>query len=281
MLEKNIMKINSRFFKTLKGIKTNVKLLESVTDYLYVIDHLFDSFASSNLWYRGVSHTKYELIPKVYRDRFCKCHENYEWWLFVDFSNKARQFIPNHNSYTDWKWYFTMQHYGLPTRLLDWTEASLIALYFAVRDPNNTYIPSVYIFDPYWFDELQNDRKNEDGVVYNTDEATISEEHKKLLSFYLESDEECPCFPICLRPPAIDNRIYVQKSVFTMHGKYINPFKIIARKNKKARIAKLRFSTKSAGCIKEQLHNMGITEGMLFPGLEGLSKDLKWHYGIK
>jgi len=246
------MKINSKFFRIAQGIKTNVKLLESVQEYVEVIEYLLENFSTNILWYRGVSHVKYELIPKVYRDRLWECHEDYEWWLFTDFTNKARQFIPNHNSYTEWNWYFTMQHYGLPTRLIDWTEASLFALYFAVRDPDNTYIPSVYIFDPYWFDELQNNKRSGNGVVYNTDETAISEEQEKLLSSYLESDKEWPCFPICLQPPAIDKKIYVQKSVFTMHGKYINPFKIIARENKNARIAKIRFSTKSASSIKNQ-----------------------------
>jgi len=276
-----MMKITKKLFKRIENIQTNIKLLEKVQDYVDAIDYLQESFSTRTLWYRGISHTKYKLIPKVYRDRLWEYHEDYESWIFVDFTNKARSFIANHNSYNEWQWYFTMQHYGLPTRLLDWTEASLVALYFAVRNPENTYIPSVYIFDPIWFDEFQNNKKSGDGVVYNTDEKDISEDHKKLLSSYFELNEDCPCFPICIQPPFIDKRIYSQKSVFTMHGQYINPFNTITRKNKSFRIAKLRFSTRSAINIKDQLHGMGITEGGLFPDLEGLAKDLKWEYGIK
>ena len=275
------MKINSNSFKTVNGIKTNVKLLEKVQEYVDVIEYLQESFNVNEPWYRGVSHAKHELIPKVHRDRLWDIHENYEWWIFTTFANKARQFIPNYNSYTDWKWYFTMQHYGLPTRLLDWTEASLVALYFAVKNPNDTYIPSVYILDPYWLDEVTNNKKTGEGLTYSTDETNISEEHEKLLCSYLELDEKRPCFPICINPPVIDNRIYTQKSVFTMHGKWNNPFKIIIRNNKNARVAKIRFSTKSAKYIKQQLYAMGITEGTLFPGLEGLSQDLKWQFGIE
>ena len=275
------MKVNSNSFKTIADFKTNIRLLENVQEYVDVIEYLRQEFDHDDLWYRGVSHVKYELIPKVYRDRLWERHENYEWWIFVNFTNRARSFIPDHNNYTQWNWYFTMQHYGLPTRLLDWTEGSLMALYFAVRNPKDTYIPSIYVLNPYWFDEVLNDQKKGEGLVYGTDPMLISEEHDQLLSSYLESHSKCPCFPLCLEPPATDSRIAAQRSVFTIHGRYINAFRSVAKNNKQPQMAKIRVSTKHAEYIKNQLNAMGITESTLFPELEGLSRDLKWTFKIE
>jgi len=274
------MKIDSKFFKNDTTVRINAKLIESVQDYLDVTEYLRETFDVEKPWYRGVSHARYDLIPKVYRDRLWQRHENFEWWLHVEFANRARPFVNDHHHYSQWHWYFTMQHYGLPTRLLDWTEGSLIALYFAVREPDNTYIPSVYFMNPYWFDEFVYKKNEGEGIAYNTDDSAITEDHRSRLLSYL-GEGETPKYPICIDPPVINSRIHAQKSVFTIHGRLINPFRMLAKNNDKAQIVKIRFSTKKAEHIKQQLDGMGITEGTLFPDLEGLARDMKYERGIE
>jgi len=274
------MRIDASLFKAAGDVQTNLTLLTEVQQYMDVVEYLRDSLDADRPWYRGVSHASYALVPRVYRDRLWEVHEDFEWWLSVDFENRARPFIPNHQTYSTWDWYFTMQHYGLPTRLLDWTEGSLIGLYFAVRAPQETHIPSVYFLDPYWFDEVVYQKEPGEGVAYNTDTKAISDELETRLGSYLSSRNEAPPFPVCLQPPVIDARIQAQKSVFTIHGKLIDPFRIVARDNVRARLVKIRLSTSSACHLKDQLHGMGITEGTLFPGLRGLVEDLKWERGV-
>jgi hypothetical protein len=52
-----------------------------------------------------------------------------------------------------WEWYFLMQHSGAPTRLLDWTEGALIALYFAVRNKLDATDAAVWVLDPWSLNE--------------------------------------------------------------------------------------------------------------------------------
>jgi FRG domain len=52
-----------------------------------------------------------------------------------------------------WDWYFTMQHFGAPARLLDWTEGVLIALYFVVKDSSGEDDPAIWALDPWWLNK--------------------------------------------------------------------------------------------------------------------------------
>ena len=100
----------------------------------------FDGEDAIGPWFRGHQKADWLLKPKLYRDRnYGQVAEmNVEDEIREEFIKRAPilcETLPDGSEErTEWEWYFIMQHFGTPTRLLDWTEGALIALYFAVRN---------------------------------------------------------------------------------------------------------------------------------------------------
>jgi hypothetical protein len=181
----------------------------------------------------------------------------------------------------DWGWYFLMQHFGAPTRLLDWTEVPLVALYFAIRDlavkdneePKDAV---VWALNPY---ELN---KEVIGIkwVICPDPTVGTRWEKELVKPWLPErhvqDTGLPRLPIAVYPAHTARRISTQRSNFTIHGSY--PSGLAEMPTGQKWLSHVDIPSARVQGIRKELEHIGIDETMAYPDLGGLGRSLrlKW-----
>src|ERR1700712_4698545 len=112
-------------------MNNDIKVIEidSLQGFLNEVQKLKDILGFEKLWFRGIADHTYGLEPSIYRKAPAAIIEKQ---LLNRFKSRALPFIEDKGEKSYWEWLFIMQHYGVPTRLLDWSESALISLAFAV-----------------------------------------------------------------------------------------------------------------------------------------------------
>jgi FRG domain len=103
------------------------KIISSVADLLAAMR---SNPAEEIVWYRGHRIASWTLLPSIARP---PRSVDAELTVLKRFKQNAYPFLRS-PPFTEWEWLFFLQHYGAPTRLLDWTDSPLIGLYFAVEN---------------------------------------------------------------------------------------------------------------------------------------------------
>jgi hypothetical protein len=224
---------------------------------------------SADPWYRGLSNAEFKLTPGWYR-----CGEELleavsESSIWDEFRRRSAPLLDRAKPTNHWEWYFLMQHYGLPTRLLDWSEVSLVGLYFAVGDWKGLGSQAsltdavVWMLDPSYLNE------------WSTKQPSVLQYEHPLLSKSLSHKSELwPRWPIALMPVYNSPRLAAQRGMFTIHGSDPRPIESMLPENVDPRVYRIGIPAYSVVKIRESLRLAGITDVSIFPEIPFLCQDI-------
>ncbi len=179
------------------------------------------------------------------------------------------------------EWLTLMQHYGAPTRLLDFTYSFFVAIYFAIERADGEC--AVWAVDSTWLTDLNKKlfRRTSDQTDYiSITDATSNMGRQEffrrfLWEFQLARVEVVNTY-------RINQRQTIQQGVFLCPGDISMPFTDNLHALLKAtpdpdRFLKLEIgaSPRERLTILQHLHRMNVTTATLFPGLDGFAKSLK------
>lgn len=220
----------------------------------------------TKVWFRGHADREWILAPSISRGRCNPIQDEFKF--YKQFKQDAARVI-NELPSDEWGWMFLMQHYGVPTRLLDFSENPLIALYFAVNECQDKD-GALYILEPIsWNKENGHSGLCDDDIP----SCGIDEE----MTQYLMSSTIKNPNPVTSNPPLAatgarnSNRIFAQEGTFVA---FHTDLSMNINTNDCKSVWRYIIPSGDKSTIKDHLALLSINEFSVFPELDKLAKKI-------
>lgn len=218
------------------------------------------------VWYRGHADIGWALAPSISRARANPIVDEFQY--YKRFKQEAARVISSPPN-DEWGWMFLMQHYGVPTRLLDFSENPLVALYFAVSDRPEADGALIMMEPTTWNVENNRSGLSDDDIP----SCGVDEE----MDLYLMSalvknpDPENGNPPLAATGSRNSQRIFAQEGVFVVfHSK----LEMNVSKEECRSVWQYKIPAAYKGRIKSHLELLSISEYTLFPELSTLASKI-------
>lgn len=247
--------------------------------------------------YRGHGDYRYTILPGIFRSKNgpegIEAYSLFEHNILQDFISETCRYEPKISENDIGAWLEIAQHFGVPTRLLDFTENPLVALYFACSDAITANATVCLINEPEYnrkffgmYRAVQATESNYNVNRIITDEI-ISQDFAQHVGLgqYIQ-------WPWIYKPHYREERMNMQQSVFMLWGadrrpleQFMAPDDYIVDENVQNSacgvIGKIQIKHEDKEKILRQLALCGINEKYIYPGIDGIGRYINKKYLFK